>query len=510
MMSSIHDRVAFLICLLYLSTCLITVSPATAAPGNAARELQAAFIDVAKTMKPSVVNIRVEKTQSAPTIRWHGPGKPDDDDDENSPQTPFDDFFDQFFKRSPFGRKFQPPRGPNKLEGAGTGVVIDPNGTILTNNHVVKGATRITAKFSDGKELDAKVIGQDPQTDLAVIKVEAKSPLPAASFADSDKVEVGQWCIAIGNPLGLEQTVTVGVVSAMGRSGIGASMIEEFIQTDASINPGNSGGPLVDLDGKVIGINTLIFAAPGSGIGFAIPANLAKRVATQISTSGSVERPYIGITMSPVTPELAEHYGLNDRNGAVVMETKPDTPGGKAGLKQMDIIRSIDGKEMTATSDVQRYVLSRNVGDTIEAVVLREGKEVKIPIKLERMPKTFGLRDPEDLAESPLKGGNSKEETAPAKKLGFSYRPITPEMAKKLGFDKDKGLLIDNIEDGSPADQAGLQVRDIITQVNGVAVHDDKTLQLGLSAARSGKKSSVFVIVRQGTPLFVVVPHDSK
>ena len=308
-------------CVFLVLMSAILIVPVYAAESNgldAAFSMQKAFIDVAKRLKPSVVNIRVEK-KSQSSIRWSSP----DGSGEG-----VEEFFRKFF-RAP-GFKVPEPE-EFKTQAAGSGVIIDSDGTILTNNHVIKDATSITVKLFDETEVPAKIIGQDPQTDLAVIKVEAEKKLFAADFADSDRVEVGQWCIAVGNPLGLEQTVTVGVVSAVGRSGIGATAIEDFIQTDASINPGNSGGPLVDINGKVIGINTLIFNAPGSGIGFAIPSTMAARISRQIKENGRVQRPYLGITMQPVSKELAGHFGLKDRDGAVVIQIAQNSPALRAG-----------------------------------------------------------------------------------------------------------------------------------------------------------------------------------
>ncbi|MFZ2958094.1 MAG: Do family serine endopeptidase [Candidatus Ozemobacteraceae bacterium] len=492
--------------LLFLMSTLLLFGcsfPANAQGGsNAAREMQNTFITVARELKPSVVNIRIERTES----EQEGPsmdlfGTPDD--------SPFGDFFNKFFKEHPGNgkRRFKMPRNP-KTEGAGSGVIFDEKGIILTNNHVVKGATLIMVKFQDGHELKAKVIGQDPQSDIAIIKVDSPISLPAAKFADSDGVQVGQWAIAIGSPMGLDQSVTVGVISAVGRSGLGASPIEDFIQTDAGINPGNSGGPLVDLDGNVIGINTLIYNAPGAGIGFAIPSNMAKRVASQIVSKGSVERPYVGITMSPVTPELAEHFSLPDKNGTVIMEINPGTPGAKAGLQLMDIIRSIDGKPMNSSNDVQKLVLSKNVGDVVQMKILREGSEKTIPITLERMPRTFGLRDPEDLAETPKKSEKA-EEKEPQEKLGFSYKKLTPEVQKSMKLAESvKGLLVTGIEEDSAAEKGGLEEEDIITQVNNQPVSDEESLKSALKAGNPTKKSSVFVVLRDGTPMFLVLPQD--
>lgn len=460
-------------------------------PGlDAAFSLQKAFIDVAKRLKPSVVNIRVEKT-SENKIRWSTP----DGDAEGG----VEEFFKKFFKAPGFK---MPAPEEFKTQAAGSGVIIDADGTILTNNHVVKGASTITVKLNDETEVPASIVGQDPQTDLAVIRIETKQPLVAATFADSDKVEVGQWCIAVGNPLGLEQTVTVGVVSALGRSGIGATAIEDFIQTDASINPGNSGGPLVDLNGRVIGINTLIFNAPGSGIGFAIPSSMASRIARQIIKSGKVQRPYLGITMQPVTKELALHYDLKDREGAVVIQLAEGSPAQKAGLKPMDIIRSIDGKKMKNTNDVQKYVLAKEIGSKIELELLRDGGKKNLSIKLERMPDTYGLA-----ANEVIKSPGATGETGEVEKLGFKVEQLNEETAKNFGVSVSEGILVSSVKSGSPADKGGLMTGDVITQVNSKDVRTEKEL---IEAIRSGsrKNSSVFVVNRGGSPMFLVISKD--
>lgn len=458
---------------------------------DAAMSMQQAFVDVARALKPSVVNIQVEKTVSG-GIRWSDPNGGQDGDIE--------EFFKHFF-RGP--QRFSPEEF--KTQGAGSGLIINSDGTILTNNHVVKDSSKLKVKLHDGSELDAEIIGQDPQTDLAVIRVKSEKTLQAAEFADSDEVEAGQWCIAVGNPLGLEQTVTVGVVSAVGRSGIGATAIEDFIQTDASINPGNSGGPLVNLKGKVIGINTLIFNAPGSGIGFAIPSKMASRIASQIASGGRVQRPYIGISMQAVSEELAGHFGLKDRDGAVVMQVADGGPAAKSGIRAMDIIRKIDGKAMKSTNDVQKYILGREVGVEVDIELLRNGKTENIRVSLEQMPDTYGL----SVAESVPVPPGSKGRDGKTEEFGFSLQKLTPEMARSLGVEGSEGLAVTNVRRGSSADKAGLKPGDVVTQINGVEVKDQKDAEVALSEGKKNN-SSVFLINRSGSPMFLVIQLESK
>ncbi len=457
----------------------------------AAVSMQKAMVNVARSMKQSVVNIRIEKSQKVSNGFFNF-----DSDGENSDEA--EEFFRRFFRM---------PRGNStpkeeKVVGGGSGIIFKEDGTILTNNHVVKGASKITVKLSNGKEYTAEVLGQDPQTDVAVIKIKPDEPIAAAKFANSDEVEAGQWCMAVGSPLGLEQTVTVGVVSAVGRSGLGAAAIEDFIQTDASINPGNSGGPLVDIMGRVIGINTLIFTAPGSGISFAIPSNLAVRVAEQIASGGSVSRPYLGISMVAVTDELSEHYGLKDKFGAVVMDVTEKSPAGKAGFRKMDIIRKLNNKEIKTTEDVQKLIFSQKVGAEVKAEILRNGKPVELKIKLEQMPETFGL------AKSEIKNMTPKSNKALAitDKLGLKVQKLTPELAKGMGIEASDGIVIAGVKEDSAAEKAGLQKGDIITQVNGSDINSEADLE---KAVKDGEKkqSSVFLIERSTVPMFLVVSH---
>lgn len=449
---------------------------------KAAMSMQKAFINVAKKLKPAVVNISTEKLVTNGRVSTY--------DDETY------EFLKKFFNMPGFQRQQQEP----KIQGAGSGVIISSDGLIVTNNHVVKGATKIIVKTYDEEKYEAKIIGQDPQTDLAVIKIEPKKALIAAQFANSDKVEVGEWAIAVGSPMGLEQTVTTGVVSAVGRSGIGAATIEDFIQTDASINPGNSGGPLVNLEGKVIGINTLIYNAPGSGIGFSIPSNLVAKVSQQIQSTGQVTRPYLGITMQPVTEELANHYSLKTLDGAVILDIKSDSPADKAGLKAMDIITEFDNKLVKSTSELQKLVIQSEVNKTVKVKVLRNGQTKTLKLTLEQMPQSFGLSESE-IAELP-----SKKSINEIDALGVSVKTFTPEMASKMRTEHREGVVITSVKAGTKADNSGLKTGDIVLQVNGEEVKTDSEFEKAISNTKSNN-SYVFLINRSGTPMFVVISN---
>lgn len=448
-----------------------------------ALSMQRAFIEVAKSLKESVVNISTERILNKAF-------RPDEDDEAM-------DFFKKFFNVPDLYRNQEEP----KVQGAGSGLIISEDGVIVTNNHVIKGASKLIVKLHNGEKYEATVVGQDPQTDLAVIKIKANKSLKAASFANSDKIEVGQWAIAVGSPLGLEQSVTTGVISAMGRSGIGAATIEDFIQTDASINPGNSGGPLVDLEGKVMGINTLIFNAPGSGIGFSIPSNLVSRVANQILEKGEVERPYLGITLQALTEELAKHYSLKNTDGAVVLDVKEDTPAHKAGVKPMDIFINFNGQGIKNTGELQKAVIKAEVGKTVPAVVLRNGVRQNLRIKLEQMPKSFGLSD-EDAAEISKAQGSGERGF-----FGLSVRDLTAELASKLRVEQRDGVVITAIQRGSKAEGSGLRVNDVITQINSEEVRSEAGFRAAMQVAMK-KGSSVFLVYREGQPMFIIL--DSK
>ena len=373
----------------------------------------------------------------------------------------------------------------------GSGVIVDPKGYILTNNHVVAGAEKITIRLFDGRELKGTVKGTDPKTDLAVIQVEAKD-LPVTILGDSDKIEVGEWAIAIGSPFGLEKTVTVGVISAKDRSGLGTGTYEDFIQTDAAINPGNSGGPLVNIDGEVIGINVMIIQ-PGQGIGFAIPINLAKTIMVSLIDKGKVVRPWVGISLQDLTPELMSSFNLKEKEGALISQVYEGTPAEKAELKVGDLIIEIDGVKIKNSQDVVREVLRKQVGQKIRMEVLREGKRMGIDVTTGEMPS-------EPIEQKPAQ---------PEKKEGFGLyiTSVTPEIAKQLGLKATEGVVIEKMDSGSVAQEAGLRRGDVILEVNRQTIKDANDYFKAMEKTKPGQ-GALLLVNRGGSTFFVSLKEE--
>ena len=421
------------------------------------------FADLAKRAGPSVVNVSTTQVrkmaQDAPSPFGQG--------------DPRNDLLERFFG----GRV---PRGPQRQNGVGSGFIIDNNGTILTNYHVVNNAQKVSVTLSDGKSYDAKVIGKDEKTDIAVIKIDAGRELPAVALGDSDRLEVGEWVMAIGNPFGLDHTVTSGIVSAKGRQ-IGAGPYDNFIQTDASINPGNSGGPLLNLRGEVVGINTAIFSQSGGniGIGFAIPTNSVKDLLPQLKDKGRVVRGYLGTTVQKVTPEIADSLGLKQNAGALVADVVKGGPAEKAGVKAGDIIVEFDRKEIKDSSDLPAAVARVAPGTVVQLKIAREGKQISLPITVGEM------KDSEVVASA----GHESE-------MGLTVQPITPDIAQSLGLERAEGLVVASVKPGSAADEAGLRSGDVITQINRRPVKNLADYNREIS--RNEKSKSVLFLVRRG------------
>jgi serine protease Do len=448
-----------------------------------AKMLSRTFAQVAAQVGPSVVRISITKTvkggggfhmrgnpfSGTPFERFFGgPGGPgDDDDEENGMQ----------------------PQGP-KQHGMGSGVVIDPKGYILTNNHVVEGADEVKVAFVDGKEVKGKVVGTDPKSDLAVVKVDGVD-VKVARIGDSDKMDVGEYVMAIGNPFGLDHTVTVGVLSAKNRSGFQSGHYEDFLQTDASINPGNSGGPLVNLNGEVIGINTMI-AGIGTGIGFAVPSSMAGPISQQLIKNGKVKRPFLGIAMQDITPEIQKSLGGKAPDkGALVGQITPGSPAEKAGVKPGDVITTVDGKSVDGSKAVQRDVLGKQIGQKIDLGLWRDGKDMHLSATTAELP---GEKD----LHAQMGGGSS-----PKAKLGIGMQPLTPELAERLGVHQKRGVVIASVREGSPAAEAGLREGDVLLEVDRHGVGSPDEAAKLLTVERPG--GHLMRVQRGDAAIFVVV-----
>ncbi len=351
-----------------------------------------------------------------------------------------------------FGHRFGPQRRPEfKQPGLGSGFIIDKAGYIVTNNHVVDGADSIKVILKDETEYNAEVIGRDPVTDIALIKIEAKHDLPSVPLGSSDNLKVGEWVTAIGSPFGLQYTVTAGIVSAKGRV-IGSGPYDDFIQTDASINPGNSGGPLINMQGQVVGINTMIIAG-GQGIGFAIPIDLAKSIVTQLKTNGQVTRGWLGITIQDLKGQLAEYYGVSGKTGVLVASVVPGDPADQAGIQPKDIITEINGEKVTTSRDLTKLAANLGVGDTARVMILRNGKSKTLEIQIGKRPMTMA-----SASES-----RQKEKQG---EYGFKVADLTPEIARRFKIEETSGVIVVGVIPNSQADTAGVQQGDLIIEIN--------------------------------------------
>ena len=403
-----------------------------------ARTTSPDFVELAKKLTPTVVNIRTAKVIK-PKPQQQRP---------RMQHSPFDNFFEEFFGQ--FNGQL-PQQRQRREQSLGTGFIIDADGYILTNNHVVNGADEVMVKLSDGREIKGMIKGTDEKLDLALIKISDKEAFHAAELGDSDQLNVGEWVMAIGNPFGLSQTVTAGIVSAKGRV-IGNGPYDDFIQTDASINPGNSGGPLFNSDGRVIGINTAIIAG-GQGIGFAIPINMAKSIISQLRDTGKVTRGYIGIRFQPLTADLAKSFGMNSDKGALIASVDKDTPADKAGLKAGDVIIEYDGKTINESGELPRLVATTPIGRKVPLLVFRDGKKEEFSV-------VIGKLKSDDA--SATNGDNVSD------KLGITVQQMTSELASRFGIKESKGgLVITEVKQGSSAEEAGITPGSVVIEVNG-------------------------------------------
>ncbi|HZR46876.1 MAG TPA: DegQ family serine endoprotease [Candidatus Manganitrophaceae bacterium] len=443
-------------------------------------ETEQTFVSVSKAVTPAVVNISTTRVIKG---------------EEGGQGFPFDDpFFRRFFGEEPQPRRPSPRE--RKAQSLGSGVIVDPNGLIITNNHVVEKADEIKVLLSDKREFKGKLVGTDPKSDLAVVRIDAKN-LPTVPWGDSAKMQVGEYVLAIGNPFGLNQTVTMGIVSAIGRANVGITDYEDFIQTDAAINPGNSGGAMVNTHGQLVGINTAIFTQSGGymGIGFAVPSNMAKSVMESLVKSGKVVRGWLGVSIQEITPPLAKEFGLKEAKGALVGDVLSGSPAEKAGFKRGDVIVDFMGHPIESSTQLRNLVAGTPVGAKGKVKVIRENKEKELDVTIEEQPK--------DIAKA---GPQEPEEAAPSSRLnGVEVRNLTPEMAKQLDLGRSaKGVVITRVEPGSAAEEAGLQRGDLIMEVNRKPVNNTEEYEKALS--KIDKNEAILLLVgRQGRTLFLTV-----
>ena len=463
------------------------------APADA-RGAPDSFADLVETLLPAVVNIST--TQKAKqSAEAEGPQAPQFQFPEGSP---FRDFFDQFNRRG--GGSQHPPRNATSL---GSGFIIDTPGYVVTNNHVIEGADEITVILQSGKRYKAKIVGRDKKTDMALLKIEAAEKLTAVAFGDSAKARVGDWVIAIGNPLGLGGTVTAGIISARGRD-IRSGPYDDYIQTDAPINRGNSGGPLFDMDGAVIGINTAILSPSGGsiGIGFSIPSNIAKNVLGQLREFGTTRRGWLGVRIQTVSPEIAESLGLDGPRGALVAGVMKNSPAEAGGVKQGDVIIQFDNGDVTQSRKLPRMVAESNVGKDVPVRVWRDGKEIDLTVRLGELEKVdqASLR-----ALSGRRDKAGKVSRVVVDALGLALSPVTPELTKKFEIDEDaKGVVITSVRKESDAAEKFLIPGDIIVEVNQEPVVTPADVRKHVDRAREkGRKMVLLLIDKKGDMRFI-------
>lgn len=431
-----------------------------------------AFSDIVKAISPTVVNISTTKTIKR--------------------EMPFPHFFN-----TPFDEFFEPFRIPRKWkeQSLGSGVIVSDDGYIITNNHVIEKADEIKISLYDKQDYKAKVIGSDPKTDIAILKIPAKN-LPTIKWGDSEELEVGEFVLAFGNQFGFSHTVTMGIVSATGRANVGVAEYEDFIQTDAAINPGNSGGPLVNIKGELIGINTAIFSRTGGyeGIGFAVPSNMARRVMEQLIKEGKITRGWLGVSIQEVTPELAKQFGVENSKGALVTDIFRGSPAERAGLKRGDVIVEFNGRAIKDVETLRNMTAQSELGSTVKLKVMRDRKPIFIDAIIAELPKESVEAIPEKMKEG------MREENALA---GFSVIELTPEIAKQIGLhNEEKGAVVVRVEPDSSAEEAGLKKGDVIQEINKKGIRS--LSEFNSIASRIKKGDTMLLFVNRGGQKFYI------
>ena len=475
-----------------MATVFVMAVAVLALPGNAdARAVPDTFADLAERLSPAVVNISTSQTVSRPEGETPMPQIPEG--------TPFEEFFKEFFDRQ---RRGDGP--PRKVQSLGSGFVIDASGLVVTNNHVIDGADEIEVTFPDGTVLPAKLLGTDAKTDLAVLKVESDTPLPAVKFADSDKARVGEWVMAIGNPFGLGGSVSVGIISARNRD-INAGPYDDFIQTDAAINRGNSGGPLFNMDGDVIGVNSAIISPSGGsiGIGFAIPSTLALNITNQLREFGETRRGWLGVKIQTVTDEIAESLGLEEATGALVAGLSPDGPAAKSGIEQGDIILKFAGKPVEEMRQLPRIVAETQIGKAVPVIVWRNGKRETVMVNIGKLDETQAAAFATDTDEGEPDG----KVGATIESLGLTLTGISPEAREQFGIAAEvNGVLVEDVMGESSAAEKGIRPGDVIVEVAQEEVTNPaEVAELVGEIEKTDRKSVLLLLNRGGDLRFVAV-----
>ncbi len=461
---------------------------------------QQSFAPLVKKVLPAVVNISVSQKADAEAMAE----EPELAPSPGFPNSPFDEFLRRFFEQqNPGGQRHlfpQIPGGQARRIALGSGFIIDPSGYVVTNSHVIGDAGKVEVTLQDNSKYAAEIVGRDPKTDIAVLKLKADKPLPYVTFGDSGAAQVGDWVMAVGNPFGLGGTVTTGIISARGRD-IHSGPFDDFLQIDAPINRGNSGGPAFNLEGEVIGINTAIYSPNGGsvGIGFAVPSNVAKTVVTQLEQHGKVSRGWLGVQIQEVTPAIAASLALHGEQGALVAVVTPDSPGAKAGLKQGDVILSFNGNEVNHLRDLPRLVAATAPDSNATMTVWRNGQKVQLQATLGE------LANNEKVASAT--GGQEEEQPARAEALGMHFSPLTSQLRRELNVAKDvHGVVITRVDSGSAADDVGLSEGDILVAIDQqpVSTPQDAAEKLKEIAA-SSNKSALLLLNRHGVTQYVGV-----